>query len=192
MKIVPSPDWFVGIDSEDLCRNGKWKRKIRLNLPPLDAGTDQGLTFTSPNWPSYPPENIYQITSTFPNHRAGAFSYPKLKKLPRIAHVILYKNGDFRNLDNNDVAFDISSSRSTSSETSYENVSDEIVTTLNDEANRSNQDDDSTQIILGDDETVDQFEKEYENEEVEGKHILLILSDSIIIIINKIMGINYS
>ena len=41
--IAPSPDWFVGLDSYDLCgKDGQWKDNIDMNLLPWDAGTDSG------------------------------------------------------------------------------------------------------------------------------------------------------
>ncbi|EDS42923.1 conserved hypothetical protein [Culex quinquefasciatus] len=46
-KIVPSPDWFVGLDSYNLCRGGRWADNVTIELSPLDAGTSNGLTFTS-------------------------------------------------------------------------------------------------------------------------------------------------
>lgn len=43
--IAPSPDWFVGVDSVELCGDdGKWK-EIAITLPAWDAGTDSGITF---------------------------------------------------------------------------------------------------------------------------------------------------
>lgn len=87
VKIVPSPDWFVGVDRLDLCHNGRWRRRAHLNLRPMDAGIDQGYTFTSPRWPSFPQEHIYEITSSYPDHPASAFLYPEYSKLPRIAFV---------------------------------------------------------------------------------------------------------
>ena len=75
-KIVPSPDWFIGLSSIELCRNGHFinryeeevetdKMSLILFHPyiivmcplqafPLDAGTDNGFTFTSPNWETEP------------------------------------------------------------------------------------------------------------------------------------------
>ncbi|KAH1005279.1 hypothetical protein HUJ04_006292, partial [Dendroctonus ponderosae] len=31
-KIVPSPDWFIGIDSFDLCVNGNWLDSITIEV----------------------------------------------------------------------------------------------------------------------------------------------------------------
>ncbi|XP_026284618.1 uncharacterized protein LOC113210724 [Frankliniella occidentalis] len=84
-RIVPSPDWFVGIDSFDLCVDGGWIDTITIEVDPLDAGTDNGFTFTAPNWPTEPQGVVYRITSTHPQHPAGSFYYPFLKRLPAIA-----------------------------------------------------------------------------------------------------------
>lgn len=110
-RIVPSPDWFVGIDSFDLCVDGGWIDTITIEVSqatrtrlcfsprqpcsnrlcalwqvdPLDAGTDNGFTFTAPNWPTEPQGVVYRITSSHPQHPAGSFYYPFLKRLPAIA-----------------------------------------------------------------------------------------------------------
>ncbi|XP_066152781.1 spondin-2 [Euwallacea fornicatus] len=84
-KIVPSPDWFIGIDSFDLCVNGNWLDSITIEVDPVDAGTDNGFTFTAPNWPTDPQGEAYRITAQYPAHPAGSFFYPYLKRLPPIA-----------------------------------------------------------------------------------------------------------
>lgn len=105
VKMVPSPDWFVGIDSLDLCKKGRWQNEITLDLAPIDAGTDKGFSFTSPNWPNTPQEEIYQINNTFPDHPAGSFHFPNLEKLPRIGHVILTKVAEYKRRGrNNDLS----------------------------------------------------------------------------------------
>ena len=61
--IAPSPDWFVGVDSFDLCGNaGRWKDNVMINLLPWDAGTDSGTSFTSANIPTIPYDVIKRIT----------------------------------------------------------------------------------------------------------------------------------
>nr|CAH0098285.1 unnamed protein product [Daphnia galeata] len=84
-KLVPSPDWFIGIDSLDLCVNSKWLDSISIEVGVVDAGTDNGFSFTSPNWPTEPQEVIRHLTSNFPNHPASAFFYPGVQKLPTMA-----------------------------------------------------------------------------------------------------------
>lgn len=61
VKVIPSPDWFVGIDSLNLCEGGQWKQEATFDLHPFDAGTDSGFTFSSPNFPTTPPENITMV-----------------------------------------------------------------------------------------------------------------------------------
>ncbi|XP_070994798.1 spondin-2-like [Oncorhynchus clarkii lewisi] len=89
VKVIPSPDWFVGVDSLNLCEGGKWKQEVTLDLQPFDAGTDSGFTFSSPNYPTVPQENITRITSQMPKHPANSFYYPRLTELPPIASIRL-------------------------------------------------------------------------------------------------------
>ncbi|XP_035280908.1 spondin-2b isoform X1 [Anguilla rostrata] len=91
IRIVPSPDWFVGVDSLNLCEAGHWKENVSLDLFPYDAGTDSGFTFSSPNFETIPQEKVTEITSSFPSHPANSFYYPRLKHLPPIARVTLTK-----------------------------------------------------------------------------------------------------
>ena len=57
--IAPSPDWFVGVDSYDLCGgDGKWKDKRELDLLPWDAGTESGQQFTSTDIATMPQDFI--------------------------------------------------------------------------------------------------------------------------------------
>ncbi|XP_037042653.1 uncharacterized protein LOC119078994 [Bradysia coprophila] len=95
-KITPSPDWFVGVDSLKLCENGHWLDNTTVELHPLDAGTDNGFTFTAPDWPTEPTGIIYRITSGYPAHQAGSFFYPQLKELPPIAAVTFIKLKEYQ------------------------------------------------------------------------------------------------
>ncbi|KAJ7379771.1 hypothetical protein OS493_012517 [Desmophyllum pertusum] len=62
--LAPSPDWFIGIDSLDLCDNGRWRESWNVTAsPPWDSGTEDGLAFTTNNAATNPPVNIFQITS---------------------------------------------------------------------------------------------------------------------------------
>ncbi|XP_062983486.1 spondin-2 [Elgaria multicarinata webbii] len=91
VRIVPSPDWFVGIDSLNLCEKDHWKQQVSLELFPYDAGTDSGFTFSSPNFATIPQDTVTQITSSTPSHPANSFYYPKLTKLPPIGRVTMVK-----------------------------------------------------------------------------------------------------
>ncbi|KAI0214571.1 Spondin-2 [Lamellibrachia satsuma] len=90
-RLIPSPDWFVGLDSLDLCRGGDWLDQLSVDLDPHDAGTDRGLTFTSPNWVQDPAKPILRINSSYPSHQACSFYYPNITKLPIIARVFISK-----------------------------------------------------------------------------------------------------
>ncbi|KAG8508618.1 Spondin-2, partial [Galemys pyrenaicus] len=93
VRIVPSPDWFVGVDSLDLCEGDRWKERVALDLFPHDAGTDSGFTFSSPNFATIPQDAVAEITSSSPSHPANSFFYPRLKSLPPIARVTLVRVG---------------------------------------------------------------------------------------------------
>lgn len=90
-RINPSPDWFVGLDSFQLCVEGNWVDTVTVELDPLDGGTDNGFTFTAANWPTQPQGIAYRITSRYPAHPAGSFYYPNLPRLPPIATLTFTK-----------------------------------------------------------------------------------------------------
>merc|ERR1711936_332796 len=93
--IVPSPDWFIGLDSVDLCTDDEWIDTIKIEVGPMDAGTDNGLTFTSPNWATEPRDEVVTITNTSPDHPAGSFNYPQWESLPTIATYSLHKDREY-------------------------------------------------------------------------------------------------
>ena len=61
--IAPSPDWFVGVSRLPLFENGQWADERRIDLVPWDAGTDSGVTFTSPDLATIPRQPISRILS---------------------------------------------------------------------------------------------------------------------------------
>lgn len=61
VRLIPSPDWFVGVDTVDLCDGDHWKDNVSLELFPYDAGTDSGFTFSSPNFETIPQDKITQV-----------------------------------------------------------------------------------------------------------------------------------
>ncbi|KAK0182978.1 hypothetical protein PV327_001057 [Microctonus hyperodae] len=75
--IVPSPDWFVGVSGLELClSNCSWVEHKELNLYPVDAGTDDGITYVSPDSKSDPIEPIKRITTSSPNDTRSPFYDP--------------------------------------------------------------------------------------------------------------------
>ena len=59
--IAPSPDWFVGVDSYDLCGMNGWKEKVTMDLLPWDAGTENGQTYSLNNIATDPVDVIMRI-----------------------------------------------------------------------------------------------------------------------------------
>uniref|UniRef100_A0A8C4RAR9 Spondin domain-containing protein n=1 Tax=Eptatretus burgeri TaxID=7764 RepID=A0A8C4RAR9_EPTBU len=89
VRLVPSPDWFIGVHSINLCspKDHAWIAQLQQDLLLWDAGTDSGFTFSSPNFASNPPESVSRITAQKPSHPASSFYYPRLKSLPRIGYL---------------------------------------------------------------------------------------------------------
>jgi len=69
--IAPSPDWFVGIRKRPLFVDGDWLDDRTFQLHPYDAGTDSGVSYSSGNSVTNPPQNIRKITG-FPFLNNGA------------------------------------------------------------------------------------------------------------------------
>ena len=75
--IAPSPDWMIGINSISLLDiNGDWKNEINIDLYPYDAGTDNGMDYTSANMNSDPQEPIAsaQGISPFSSEKMGTIT----------------------------------------------------------------------------------------------------------------------
>ncbi|XP_046977878.1 spondin-1-like [Vanessa cardui] len=103
-RMIPSPDWFVGVDSLDLCIDSSWIDEITLDLEPLDAGAASGLTFTSPRWETTPPDPVSKHGPRHPNHPAAGFYYPNLRELPAIARIEISKVKEYSTKQLNDLA----------------------------------------------------------------------------------------
>ena len=59
--LAPSPDWFVGVDSTDLCESDAWVNEKSATLYAYDAGTDSGNTFTAADDDTDPQEEIERL-----------------------------------------------------------------------------------------------------------------------------------
>lgn len=68
VRIIPSPDWFVGVDSLDLCDGDHWREQVAVDLHPYDAGTDSGFTFSSPNFATIPQDTVTEVRGQRPRH----------------------------------------------------------------------------------------------------------------------------
>uniref|UniRef100_A0AC35U6B5 Spondin-1 n=1 Tax=Rhabditophanes sp. KR3021 TaxID=114890 RepID=A0AC35U6B5_9BILA len=68
----PSPDWCVGISSINLCLpDCTWVDERVFDLLPFDAGTDDGVTYMSPNNPALVRHKIVPITTK--THKLSPF-----------------------------------------------------------------------------------------------------------------------
>ncbi|XP_050452596.1 spondin-1 isoform X2 [Cataglyphis hispanica] len=89
-KIDPSPDWIVGVSGLELCLpNCSWIIHKEYNLYPYDAGTDDGISYLSPDSPTDPPEPIRRITSTYPNDSRSPFYDPSGLDMKPLAKLYL-------------------------------------------------------------------------------------------------------
>ena len=68
--VAPSPDWFVGVDSLPLIENGQWVSNKVATLYGKDAGTDSGVSYTSPDQVTTPRGVVAQFTG-FPAIQNG-------------------------------------------------------------------------------------------------------------------------
>ena len=87
----PSPDWFVGVNSLNLClRNCSWVSEIVLPLSLWDAGTDGGRTYTSPNEPQIPHDRIQRVKPTSdPNMTMSPFYDPSGARMNPFARLTI-------------------------------------------------------------------------------------------------------
>ncbi|KAJ9594398.1 hypothetical protein L9F63_014188, partial [Diploptera punctata] len=86
----PSPDWIVGVSGLELCLwNCSWVDHKVLNLYPWDAGTDNGVTYISPDMPTTPREPIRRITSSYPNDPKSPFFDPTGEEMKPLARLYL-------------------------------------------------------------------------------------------------------
>ncbi|XP_073967251.1 extracellular matrix protein f-spondin isoform X1 [Choristoneura fumiferana] len=73
----PSPDWIVGVSGLNLClKDCTWEENKVVDLFPYDAGTDNGISYMSPNAEANPREKIYRITTMYPEDPRAPFYNP--------------------------------------------------------------------------------------------------------------------
>lgn len=61
--VAPSPDWFIGVSGLNLMDGSTWRHEVSIPLAPWDAGTDSGVTFTSPDAVTTPRQPIFRIVT---------------------------------------------------------------------------------------------------------------------------------
>lgn len=68
-KMIPSPDWIVGVSNMELClSNSSWIQSKSFNLYPRDVGTDDALYYTDSPSPATAESVITLITSSDPKN----------------------------------------------------------------------------------------------------------------------------
>ena len=91
-KLLPSPDWIVGVSLENLClANGSWVEYRSVDLFPLDAGTDSGLGYDDAGNRTSPPEPIHRITSCNPSSQQSPFFEPACAPIKPVARLNIIK-----------------------------------------------------------------------------------------------------
>ncbi|XP_004927733.1 spondin-1 [Bombyx mori] len=86
----PSPDWVVGVSGLDLCQKDcSWVESKIIDLYPYDAGTDNGVSYMSPNSETVPRERMYRITPMFPEDPRAPFYDPDSKTMAPMARLYL-------------------------------------------------------------------------------------------------------
>ncbi|CAH2092340.1 unnamed protein product [Euphydryas editha] len=86
----PSPDWVVGVNGLDLCnKDCSWAESKVIDLYPYDAGTDNGISYMSPNSETIPREKMYRITTMYPEDPRAPFYNPDKKEMNPMARLYL-------------------------------------------------------------------------------------------------------
>ncbi|XP_060530886.1 spondin-1-like [Cylas formicarius] len=85
-KMIPSPDWVVGVSNFELCQpDGTWKKSRTVNLYPRDVGTDEGVEYTEKKPSSDPEMVVNPISSSFPDDPRSPFYDESGEKMQPIA-----------------------------------------------------------------------------------------------------------
>ncbi|XP_067123536.1 spondin-1-like isoform X2 [Centruroides vittatus] len=83
-KLIPSPDWVVGVPALELClKNCSWIHNRILNLFPIDIGIIEGITYNASKTKTIPQAPIRPIKATYPTHQESPF-YNVLNPIAKI------------------------------------------------------------------------------------------------------------
>ena len=82
--IAPSPDWFVGVEGLSLLdETGDWRDQIVVALYPYDAGTDDGVAYTSPDSEPDVHQPVSQVSGSAPFSAApiGILTFTRIRQI---------------------------------------------------------------------------------------------------------------
>lgn len=86
----PSPDWVVGVSKLNLCKmDCTWEDSMDIDLFPWDAGTDNGISYMSPNSETQPRERMTRITNMYPEDPRAPFYNPNDSKMVPMARLYI-------------------------------------------------------------------------------------------------------
>ena len=86
----PSPDWVVGVSKFNLCQKDcTWLSRATIDLYPWDAGTDNGISYMSPNSETKPREKMKPITTSYPEDPRSPFYDPTHRPMLPLARLYL-------------------------------------------------------------------------------------------------------
>ncbi|KYN10487.1 Spondin-1 [Trachymyrmex cornetzi] len=86
----PSPDWVVGVSKLNLCQKDcTWTKSVIIDLYPWDAGTDNGISYMSPNSETKPREKMKPITTLYPEDPRSPFYDPSGRPMHPLARLYL-------------------------------------------------------------------------------------------------------
>jgi len=96
-KIIPSPDWIVGVSMENLCMsNGSWVDARVIDLYPWDIGTNSGLSYQDRGPSTQPREAIHRITSCNPDNDTSPFFDPTCAPMKPVARLHILKQREYK------------------------------------------------------------------------------------------------
>lgn len=107
----PSPDWFTGISRLNLCtKNCSWVESKVVDLSLYDAGTDSGISYMSPDAPTFPQERIYRIRGNYPEDPRAPFYTVNNETVKPIARLYITREKITKKSCSEDSMFDIDES----------------------------------------------------------------------------------
>ncbi|XP_074599893.1 spondin-1-like isoform X3 [Brevipalpus obovatus] len=94
-KLIPSPDWIIGVSNLELClKNCSWIKEKQMNLYLWDVGTDQGITYLSPRNENIPQQRIRRIEATYKDEESPFYD-PNGGRLKPFARLKLERDHEF-------------------------------------------------------------------------------------------------